>query len=87
MSSDNGIYVTAFADGWRVREASAIDNLWNFEGKLDRQIALDIYKGAPVFASKSEALRQAELIQKATPHTEYGICVVEAFEHEDFPNG
>lgn len=87
MSLDNGIYVLQTADGFRVRYAHAIENIyshwnngWNKEG------VIEIFGDAPVFKSLTCAITQAELIQSASPATEYGICIIDDFSHEEFPN-
>ena len=86
MSADNGIYICAFADGYRVRYAHAIENIYNEDGSMNKEAVLSIFKGAPIFKFRLAAADQAALIQSSSPHTEYGICFIDDFLYEDFPH-
>jgi hypothetical protein len=76
MSADNGIYIAQFSDGFRVIEASAIDNLTYFpEGSAEEKLEWKNYFGnAPKFNTKEQAFAHAQKIYKEFPYLEYGIC-------------
>lgn len=74
MSSDNGIYIAKFKDGYRVIEAGAIDNLTFYpNGSVEeKEIWRQYYGNAKVYKSKLDALAAAIEISNET-YTEYGV--------------
>jgi len=78
MSSDNGIYIVKFPDGYRVTEASAIDNIdYDPVGSKERKETLrDYFDGCFVFPTLNEALQEAVKIHDTFGYTEYGICIL-----------
>lgn len=75
MSADNGVYIAKFKDGYRVIEASAIDNLTYYpEGSLkEKETWYSYFGGAPVYATKDEAVLAAHKIADECDILEYGV--------------
>lgn len=78
MSSDNGIYIAKFPDGYRVTEAMAIENIdYDPIGSKERKETLKSYfEGCTVFTDINEALKEAVKIYDKFGYTEYGICIL-----------
>jgi hypothetical protein len=82
MSSDNGIYIVYFSDGYRVTYAQNIENIDYFpEGSIERKQELKKYFGkSKIFQSYKEASAEAEKIANEILNNdfclalEYGIC-------------
>jgi hypothetical protein len=80
MSADNGIYIAEFSDGYRVCEATAIENLWYFpEGSSEeKQQWRDYFGNSRVFLLKEDAIlyghKLGEIILSSEfPILEYGV--------------
>ena len=87
MSSDNGVYIATFPDGYRVIHAQAIENVDYYpEGSKERKKMLKDYFGrAKVFKdyekAKEEAFKKADEINDSDyPILEYGIQDIGGFE-------
>lgn len=82
MSADNGIYILAAKDQYRVAHAQGIDNIyWSFsEGYCGDRIvptrALEVWGNLPHTGDAGTAIQVAERIRKKIPVCEYGICVI-----------
>jgi hypothetical protein len=62
LSSDNGIYIIEFPEGFRVAYASAIENIDYYpEGSQERKAELKSYFGeSPVYKTYQEAFKAAQ---------------------------
>ena len=78
MSSDNGIYIAKFPDGYRVIEACAIDNIdYDPIGSKERKETLKSYfEGCTVFPTIQKAMQEALRIHDKFGYTEYGIRIL-----------
>ena len=82
MSSDNGIYLHKFRNGWRVVHTQAIDNIYFKPDKsgYNQRILRKVFQDSPLFKTRKRALNYAvKLYDKAIKEygwTEYGICEV-----------
>lgn len=84
MSSDNGIYIAQFPDGFRVIHAQAIDNLNYFEeGTEDWKNEFESYYGnAKVFKIEEEAVLFAHNLAKNYDVLEYGVSSIGYFDYQ-----
>ncbi len=75
MSADNGIYVAEFKNGYRVIEASAIDNLYyhSKNSKENKEVWHEYWDKAKVFKTKEEALLYAHELAEECYILEYGV--------------
>lgn len=76
MSADNGIYIAKFVDGYRVIEASAIDNLSYYpaDSEENKKEWKSYFVKAKKFKTKDEALEYAKkLYNEPDSFFEYGI--------------
>jgi hypothetical protein len=94
MSSDNGIYIAKFPDGYRVTYASAIENItYHRKGTKARKQELKKYFGnSPIFTSEKAAFDYAyktyEEMQEEEEKNgmlgqlilEYGVCFIGEYE-------
>jgi hypothetical protein len=91
MSSDNGIYIIYFPEGYRVAHAQAIENIDYFPpGTIERKQELKKYFGkSKIFQSYKDAFTEAEKLANEIlkddfcPILEYGICYL-GDEYESF---
>jgi hypothetical protein len=91
MSSDNGIYIAQFPDGYRVAYAMCIDNLWFHRPNTKaRKKTLESYFGdSKVYKTLNAALKRAKQIYDEMEKDEiengmfgylileYGICILD----------
>lgn len=86
MSSDNGIYIVKFPDGYRVTHAQAIENIDYYKvGSFKRkQMLLDYFGDSPLFADKDAAFLYAHALMDELDASgfslEYGICYLGEYE-------
>lgn len=75
MSSDNGIYIAQFKDGFRVVHGMAVDNLKYYpRGSQDEMDTWkDFFCGSITYATLQEAYEQANILYLDWPICEYGI--------------
>ena len=75
MSADNGIYIAKFLDGYKVIEASAIDNLDFYpKGSEENRKEWQSYFGkAKTFKTEAEAVHYAYELYRECDICEYGI--------------
>ena len=75
MSADNGIYVAQFKNGFRVIEASAIDNLYYYSknSKENKDVWKEYWENSKVFPTKQEALLYAHELAEEYYILEYGV--------------
>lgn len=82
MSADNGIYILAARDQYRVAHAQGIDHLyWSFsEGYCGNRIVptrvLEVWGNLPHTGDAGTAIQVAERLRRKIPVCEYGICVI-----------
>lgn len=78
MSADNGVYICRFKDGYRVIEASAIDNLNYFEpgSKKEKLEWKRYWANAPLYDNENDAILAANRLAKSTPILEYGVVML-----------
>jgi len=78
MSSDNGIYIHKFRDGYAVTHAQAIENIYWGKGKnkYNYRILKEYFKNSPRFKTESDALAYATEQFMKLSICEYGICYV-----------
>ena len=82
MSADNGIYILASVDQYRVAYAQAIENLyWSWadgywDGRMVPTRALEVWGNLPYTRNAGTALRVARRMWKRKGFCERGICVI-----------
>lgn len=76
MSSDNGIYLAKFSDGYRVIHDQAIDNIFYHRPntKVRKNVIKNYFKDSKVFKTKKSAIKKALKLEEEIGYTEYGIC-------------
>ncbi len=87
MSSDNGIYIGKFEDGYRVIHGQAIENCEGDDDMTDAYINI-YFKDAKVLTTREEAYAEVrrlydEIMEDDYPLLEYGISEIH-FGHK-FP--
>jgi hypothetical protein len=84
MSSDTGIYVAEFPEGFRVTKVVGnIDNIDFFPvGSKGRKKELKAFFGkSEVYPTLDEALKKSqEILNEWDDYTEYGICFIGKYE-------
>jgi len=95
ISSDDGIYILKSNDGYRVVNATSIDNLywWDGEGMkedLNPERLIEYFGDCKVIKTKKKALDEAERLEVENLktfgyNTEYGIQFISGWENKDFP--
>ncbi len=67
MSSDNGIYIHKFRDGWRVVHAQAIENIYWHRGKnkYNYRVLKEMFSKSPLFKTRDKVRTYAfDLLKK-----------------------
>ena len=87
MSSDNGIYIARFSDGYRVIHAQCIDNIFYFpEGSKERkEVIANFFGQEKPFSTEKEGWEKAKQLYKEEDYIEYGITylgTLDDFEEE-----
>lgn len=89
MSSDNGVYIVKFTDGYRVAYAQAIENVeygyWHEkDAKVLQAIRISYFKDSPVFQTREEAWSYAGQESLKYDLLEYGVSQLADFDHPLF---